>query len=128
PLFGQELSPEACEHMRRQYPPMTHPVVRTHPETGEKILYVNEAFTMHLANYASENPYRIGSDFRQAEMDLLQYLFRQAAAPEYQVRLRWRPNAIAFWDNRSTQHYAVQDYFPAPRHMNRATIVGDVPA
>jgi taurine dioxygenase len=127
PLFGQELADETYEQMRRQYPPVVHPVVRTHPETGEKVLFVNEAFTMHLANYAKEQPYRIGSDFRRAEMDLLHYLFRQAAAPEYQVRLRWQPNTIAFWDNRSTQHYAVQDYFPAPRHMNRATIIGDVP-
>jgi taurine dioxygenase len=58
---------------------------------------------------------------------LLQYLFRQAQAPEYQVRLRWQPNTIAFWDNRSCQHYAVQDYFPAPRYMMRATVIGDRP-
>ncbi|WP_179404460.1 TauD/TfdA dioxygenase family protein [Burkholderia guangdongensis] len=127
PLFGQGLSPERHAQLRNEFPPMTHPVVRTHPETGEKILYVNEAFTTHLANYVSEFPYRIGSDFRLGEMDLLQYLYRQAAAPEYQVRLKWQPNTIAFWDNRSTQHYAVQDYFPAVRRMNRATIIGDRP-
>jgi taurine dioxygenase len=126
PLFGQAMTPEDYELMRKKYPPMTHPVVRTHPETGEKILYVNEAFTTHLANYVRENPLRIGSD-RHGETDLLQYLLRQAAAPEYQVRLRWKPNTIALWDNRATQHYAVQDYFPEPRHMNRATIIGDVP-
>lgn len=127
PTFGQGLSGEKYEQMRKQYPPMVHPVVRTHPETGEKILFVNEGFTTHLANYAREQPYRIGSDFRPAELDLLQYLFRQAAAPEYQVRLKWEPDTIAFWDNRSTQHYAVQDYFPAERHMNRATIIGERP-
>ena len=54
-------------------------------------------------------------------------LYRQAAAPEYEVRLKWRPNTIAFWDNRSTQHYAIQDYFPARRRMLRATIIGDMP-
>jgi taurine dioxygenase len=70
---------------------------------------------------------RFGFDFRLAEMDLLQYLYRQAAVPEYQVRLKWRPNTIAFWDNRSTQHYAIQDYFPARRRMLRATIIGDIP-
>jgi taurine dioxygenase len=127
PTFGQALSDEQYANMRKKYPPMVHPVVRTHPESGEKILYVNEGFTTHLANFAKEQPYRIGSDFRLGEMDLLQYLYRQAAAPEYQVRLKWQPNTIAFWDNRSTQHYAVQDYYPAVRHMNRATIIGDRP-
>lgn len=127
PTFGQALADDRYAIMRAKYPPAVHPVVRTHPESGEKILYVNEGFTTHLANYAKEQPYRIGSDFRLAEMDLLQYLFRQAAAPEYQVRLKWHRNTIAFWDNRSTQHYAVQDYFPAVRHMMRATVIGDRP-
>ncbi|EYS98293.1 taurine dioxygenase [Cupriavidus sp. SK-4] len=127
PTFGSGLNDEKYAEMRAKYPPMVHPVVRTHPETGEKILFVNEAFTTHFANFAKEQPYRIGSDYRPAELDLLQYLYRQAAAPEYQVRLRWQPDTIALWDNRSTQHYAVQDYFPAVRHMNRATIIGDRP-
>ncbi|MBP0619533.1 TauD/TfdA dioxygenase family protein [Cupriavidus consociatus] len=127
PTFGAALSEEKYEDMRAKYPPMVHPVVRTHPETGEKILFVNEAFTTHFANFVKEQAYRIGSDYRPAELDLLQYLYRQAAAPEYQVRLRWEPDTIALWDNRSTQHYAVQDYFPAVRHMNRATIIGDRP-
>ncbi|PZX34652.1 taurine dioxygenase, 2-oxoglutarate-dependent [Cupriavidus phytorum] len=127
PAFGTALSEEKYAEMRAKYPPMVHPVVRTHPETGEKILFVNEAFTTHFANFAKEQPYRFGSDFRPAELDLMQYLYRQAAAPEYQVRLRWQPDTIALWDNRSTQHYAVQDYFPAVRHMNRATIIGDRP-
>ncbi|AGW94170.1 TauD/TfdA family dioxygenase [Cupriavidus sp. DF5525] len=127
PTFGSKLSEGKYAEMRAKYPPMVHPVVRTHPETGEKILFVNEGFTTHFANFAKEEPYRIGSDYRPAELDLLQYLYRQAAAPEYQVRLRWQPDTIALWDNRSTQHYAVQDYFPAVRHMNRATIIGDRP-
>ncbi|MNT38084.1 Alpha-ketoglutarate-dependent taurine dioxygenase [compost metagenome] len=127
PTFGSALNEEKYAEMRTKYPPMVHPVVRTHPETGEKILFVNEAFTTHFANFVKEAPYRIGSDYRPAELDLLQYLYRQAAAPEYQVRLRWQPDTIALWDNRSTQHYAVQDYFPAVRHMNRATIIGDRP-
>ncbi|UIF90739.1 TauD/TfdA family dioxygenase [Cupriavidus sp. UYPR2.512] len=127
PTFGASMSDEKYAEMRAKYPPMVHPVVRTHPETGEKILFVNEAFTTHFANFVKEQPYRFGSDYRPAELDLLQYLYRQAAAPEYQVRLRWQPDTIALWDNRSTQHYAVQDYFPAVRHMNRATIIGDRP-
>ncbi|SPA39627.1 Alpha-ketoglutarate-dependent taurine dioxygenase [Cupriavidus taiwanensis] len=127
PTFGQAITGSRYDEMRAKYPPMVHPVVRTHPETREKILFVNEGFTTHLANYVRVRPYRIGSDGRMAEMDLLHYLFRQAAAPEYQVRLKWRPNTVALWDNRSTQHYAISDYHPAVRHMNRATIIGDKP-
>jgi taurine dioxygenase len=129
PLFGIVIPDDQHDEMRKKFPPVVHPVVRTHPETGEKILFVNEAFTTHLANFGKKttDQYRIGFDFKLAEMDLLHYLFRQAQAPEYQVRLKWRPNTIAFWDNRSCQHYAVQDYFPAPRQMLRATIIGDRP-
>jgi taurine dioxygenase len=127
PAFGMRMTPEEREARRAAFPPAMHPVVRTHPETGERVLYVNEAFTTHLANYIEKNEVRFGFDFRLAEMDLLQYLFRQATAPEYQVRLKWRPNTIAFWDNRSTQHYAIQDYFPARRRMLRATVIGDIP-
>ena len=129
PAFGSRMTTEQREQRRQEFPPATHPVVRTHPETGEQILYVNEAFTTHLSNYLEkhEGQYRFGFDFRIDEMELLHYLFRQASAPEYQVRLRWRANTIAFWDNRATQHYAVQDYFPARRRMLRATIIGDAP-
>jgi taurine dioxygenase len=129
PLFGIVIPDEQHDEMRRKFPPVVHPVVRTHPETGEKILFVNEAFTTYLANFGKKtaDQYRIGFDYKLAEMELLQYLFRQAQAPEYQVRLKWRPNTIAFWDNRACQHYAVQDYFPAPRQMMRATIIGDRP-
>ncbi|KXV13477.1 taurine dioxygenase [Caballeronia megalochromosomata] len=127
PLFGAALSPEQRVTVRAQNPPVTHPVVRTHPESGEKLLFVNEAFTTHFANYTEIAGYRFGFDLKLAEMDLLQYLFRQAAAPEYQVRLQWEPNTIAFWDNRAAQHYAVQDYYPAVRRMMRATVIGDRP-
>ncbi len=127
PTFSTSIAPEKREEIRKQFPPVTHPVVRTHPESGEKILYVNEAFVTHLANYSQLMGFRIGSDFRLGELDLLQYLYRQAAAPEYQVRLKWEPNTIAFWDNRATHHYAVQDYYPAVRRMMRATVIGDRP-
>ncbi|QYY28217.1 TauD/TfdA family dioxygenase [Cupriavidus pinatubonensis] len=127
PGFGARMTPEEREVNRKKFPAVTHPVVRTHPESGEKILYVNEGFVTHLANFGEKVQFRVGFDFRYGELDLLQYLFRQAAVPEYQVRLKWRPNTIAFWDNRSTQHYAVQDYFPAVRRMMRATIIGDKP-
>ena len=127
PLFGKVLAPEQRATVRAQNPAVTHPVVRTHPESGEKILFVNEAFTTHFANYADTAEFRFGFDLKLAEMDLLRYLFRQAAAPEYQVRLKWEPDTIAFWDNRAAQHYAVQDYYPAVRRMMRATIIGDRP-
>ncbi|MCP3707761.1 TauD/TfdA family dioxygenase [Paraburkholderia sp. CNPSo 3274] len=127
PSFGSRMSAEERAANRVKFPAVTHPVVRTHPESGEKILYVNEGFTTHLANYLSKGTFRVGFDYRYGELELLQYLFRQAAVPEYQVRLRWAPNTIAFWDNRSTQHYAIQDYFPAVRRMMRATIIGDKP-
>jgi len=100
----------------RQYPRAEHPVIRTHPETGRKAIYVNAAFTQHI----------VGMD--KAESDaLLAHLYAQAAIPEYQCRFRWSKNAIAFWDNRSSQHYAASDYFPAVRRMERVTIVGDRP-
>jgi taurine dioxygenase len=129
PLFGIVVPEDQHDEMRKKFPPAVHPVVRTHPESGEKILYVNEAFTTYISNYGHKtaDTYRFGFDFKAAEMDLLQYLFRQAQAPEYQVRLKWQPNTIAFWDNRSCQHYAVQDYYPAVRQMMRATVIGDRP-
>ncbi len=67
------------------------------------------------------------TEFRTGERALLDYLLSQAKYPEYQMRLRWRKNTIAFWDNRATQHYAVQDYAPAQRVMWRATVIGDSP-
>ena len=127
PAFGPRLTPEQRAETRLAFPPMVHPVVRTHPESGERILYVNEAFTTHLANYATAFEPRVGADFKVAEMDLLAYLLRQATIPEYQMRLHWEPDTLVIWDNRSTQHYAVQDYFPAVRRMMRATVVGDRP-
>lgn len=127
PAFARRMSAEERVANRQKYPPATHPVVRTHPESGEKILYVNEGFVTHLANYAEHHAARGGFDFRYGQSDLLHYLYRQAMFPEYQVRLRWQPHTIAFWDNRSTQHYAVQDYFPAVRRMMRATVIGDRP-
>ena len=127
PAFARRMTAQERDLNRQKFPPATHPVVRTHPESGAKILYVNEGFVTHLANYAEKHDSRGGFDFRYDQSDLLQYLYRQAMFPEYQVRLRWKPNTIAFWDNRSTQHYAVQDYFPAVRRMMRATIIGDRP-
>src|SRR5262249_22889246 len=99
-------------------------VVRTHPETGEKILFVN-AFTTHFTNFHTAANVRVGQDYTHGASDLLRYLISQAFIPEYQVRFRWKPNSMAMWDNRSTQHYAVMDYPPCNRKMDGAGIIGD---
>lgn len=127
PSFGGRMTPERRAEVRRDLPPVEHPVVRTHPETGEKILYVNQTFTTHLSTYNEPFDNFIGRERKANSDNLLPYLTRQAEVPEYQVRVRWQPDTVVFWDNRSTQHYAVQDYFPAIRHMQRATVIGDRP-
>lgn len=127
PFLGVRMAPEARAANRAKFPPVEHPVVRTHPESGEKILYMSRAFVTHLANWTESGRTRNGFDIALRD-DLIEFLCAQAAIPEYQVRLKWRPNTIAFWDNRSTQHYAASDYFPQVRRMMRATIVGDRPA
>ena len=110
------VSEEEIAAFDRQYPNVEHPVIRTHPETGRKAIYVNAGFTQHIVG------------MEKAESDaLLAHLYAQAAIPEYQCRFRWTPNAIAFWDNRASQHYAASDYFPAVRRMERVTVVGDRP-
>ncbi|SEB19199.1 TauD/TfdA family dioxygenase [Variovorax sp. YR216] len=110
--------------MKARYPDPEHPVVRTHPVTGKKSLFVN-AFTTHFTNFHTAKNVRYGQDFQPGASQLLQYLISQAFIPEYQLRWRWNANDVAIWDNRCTQHYAVMDYPPCHRKMNRATIVGD---
>ena len=109
-----------------QYPDAEHPVVRTHPETGEKVLFVN-AFTTHFTNFHTPENVRFGQDYSPGATLLLNYLISQAGVPEYQVRFKFRRNSFAIWDNRCTQHYAVQDFWPAVRNLERAGIVGDRP-
>lgn len=109
-------SDEAVEVMRRQYPPARHPVVRTHPVSGRKSIYVNRAFTRTIEG--------MPEDEAQA---LLERLYHQAWIPDFQCRFRWRVDSLAFWDNRAAQHYAAADYWPAERRMERVTIIGDRP-
>lgn len=113
--FGGRVTPEKKAELNATYPPQRHPVVRIHPETGEKVLYVNHVFTTRILE--------IDEDESAA---LLNLLFDRIKVPEYQVRFRWTPNAIAIWDNRSTQHYGAGDYWPAHRVLERVTVSGDV--
>jgi taurine dioxygenase len=99
------------------YPVAEHPVVRTHPVSGRRALYVNSMFTTQLVGVS------------RAESDaVLRFLFDHVQNPAFQCRFRWRPNSIAFWDNRCTQHYAVWDYYPHVRSGYRVTVRGEKPA
>ena len=124
--FGAAMPLEERKSLAEKHPPAEHPVVRTHPATGEKVLFVG-SFTTHFVNYHTTENVRFGLDKNPGASLLLNYLQSQAMVPEYQVRFRWQPNSVAIWDNRSTQHYAVQDYWPTPRKMERAGIIGDIP-
>ena len=124
--FGARMPIEKRHGLKAQYPDAEHPVVRKHPETGERILFVN-SFATHFTNFHTAANVRYGQDYSPGASQLLNYLISRAAIPEYQVRWRWRPNSVAIWDNRCTQHYAVMDYWPAVRKMERAGIIGDKP-
>ncbi len=124
--FGAAMPDEKRRALKAQYPDPEHPVVRTHPDTGEKVLFVS-GFTTHFVNFHTPENVRFGQDFAPGSAALLSYLIGRAAIPEYQVRWRWTPGSVAIWDNRCTQHYAVQDYWPAVRKMERAGIIGDRP-
>jgi taurine dioxygenase len=115
-LRKQGKSEAEIEAFNKKYPMVEHPVVRTHPETKRKCIYVNVGFTQRI----------VGMDPERSK-ELLKLLYAQAAIPEYQCRFRWQKNSIAFWDNRSSQHYAASDYYPAVRRMERVTIIGDRP-
>ena len=93
-----------------------HPVVRTHPETGRKALYVNVAHTTQFKDFTGEE-----------SAPLLEYLFRHQVRPEFTCRFRWEPGSLAFWDNRCTQHNPVNDYHGFRRVMHRVTLAGDTP-
>jgi taurine dioxygenase len=113
---GDAEAQERLAAAKRNNPSVTHPVVRTHPVSGRRGLFVNEGFTTHINELTPTE-----------SRTVLQLLYAHSAKPEFVVRWRWRNGDVAFWDNRATQHYATDDYRPARRVMNRATIIGDRP-
>jgi taurine dioxygenase len=116
-LFGKSEEDQAkLRKMEEMFPNPLHPVVRTHPVSRRKSIYVNPQFTLRID----------GMEPAESQA-ILSVLFAQAQVPEYQFRLRWTPGTIVFWDNRSTQHYAANDYYPERRRMERTAVVGDVP-
>jgi taurine dioxygenase len=106
---GSAVNPEATSAV--------HPVVRTHPETGRKSLYVNLAHTLRFEGMTEEE-----------SAPLLDWLFAHQIKPEFTCRFRWRPGSLAFWDNRASLHYPLNDYHGQRRVMHRVTLVGDRPA
>ena len=115
--FG--MSPEnraRLERAKQNNPPVSHPVIRTHPVSGKKALFVQDGFTTHINELTPPESRAV-----------LAYLSAHSVKPEFTLRWKWRVGDVAFWDNRVTQHYASDDYRPARRVMNRATIVGDRP-
>ncbi|MFF9479949.1 TauD/TfdA dioxygenase family protein [Streptomyces sp. NPDC014733] len=116
PGFARFSPPAQLAPFQGAFPPVEHPVVRRHPETGRRMLFVNASFTTRITGFTEEESDR-----------MLRLLFQQAHVPEFQVRFGWRPGDIAFWDNRATQHYAVADYAPHRRVAERVAIAGDRP-
>lgn len=107
---------ERLADMVRNNPPVVHPVVRVHPESGKKSLYVNSLFTVAIDGMKDKE-----------SRALLDFLFQHMTTPEFTCRFQWQKDSIAFWDNRITQHKPVNDYFPQHRKMQRITIDGDRP-
>jgi taurine dioxygenase len=99
------------QDMRLRYPPIEQPVIKVHPETGRRLIFVNSLYTTRILGLS-----------RAESASLLNFLSGLASVPEWQVRFKWAPGSMAIWDNRAVQHYAINDYHPFPRLMHRVTI------
>ena len=114
-FLEQDWAAKQVERFHEITPPVEHPVVRKHPETGRRCLFVNRNFTSHIK----------GLHRRESDA-LLAFLLEHVEQPEFQVRFHWEKDSIAMWDNRCTQHYALVDY-RSQRTMHRVTVCGDRP-
>ncbi len=124
--FIQRGIPEAVlDEIKREIPfGVSHPLLRTHPETGKTALYIHGGFLRHDSLYDAHN----GEPLEAAEsQQIVAQLLRQHERPEYTCRFKWRPGSVAFWDNRAVQHYAASDYFPHRRVLRRVTVSGCQP-
>jgi alpha-ketoglutarate-dependent taurine dioxygenase len=117
--FDSAMSREDAQQLFDQaatVPPVVHPMVRVHPTTGRRSIFVNPGFTSHVVGFS-----------RHESDNLLRLLYEHATQPEMLVRHRWRAGDVVMWDNRATMHYAADDYGTAPRRMRRVTLRGDNP-
>lgn len=115
-IYNKSVDQQTVDRIMGQYPPMVHPVVQTHPETGQRILYVSLAYTARILGVPSNESFA-----------LIKLLSDQNLVPEHQCRFRWEKNSIAIWDNRAVQHYACFDYLGDHRELHRVTILDDRP-
>ena len=115
-VFARDATGARKTEIATELPDVLHPIVRTHPVTGREVLFISKPFTLRIDDMEAE-----------ASERLLEQLYEQAKVPQFQCRFRWRADSIALWDNRCTQHYAVPDFFPHHRQMERVTIIGDKP-
>ena len=111
---GDPASRDKLHAMEEQFPNPVHPVVRLHPVTGKKVIFVSPQFTLLIKGMTESE-----------SQSILDMLYRLTEVPEYQFRVGWKPGTMVFWDNRSTQHYAARDYLPHRRRMERVTLRGD---
>ena len=114
--FGRNMSEEERKSKQEKYPPARHPVIRTHPETGERGIYTNQPFVSHIEGISEEESRRLLNCLQQAILD-----------PSVQCRIKWAVNTIVMWDNRIVQHQASNDFYPQTRHVERVTIIGTKP-
>ena len=114
--LAEEGGPERLAQAIKDNPPVEHPVIQTHPESGKKVIFVNSLFTTHILGMK-----------KNESRAILDFLFEHLVTPEFTCRFSWEPNCVALWDNRSTQHKPINDYFPAHRQLHRITIFGDLP-